>query len=397
LKHLNIIGLDSAWLCGSDSDQGKIVLTEEQLESHIREGESLLDGFRIALVHHPLDHLADHHAVRRLLGDGGADILLHGHQHMPLAMVADEPGARLRILASGCLIEGDLGKAWPNGFNLLEVDTTDGSGAVHFRKWARDARFWAKGSDIYRDAPDGTLKFGFSTGSGGYVTLCENALSPISVPNIELDWPHATVSRDVLQASLAEAAYRRTRGDSPCCHVSLLSLNAADKELKEIDSKPEQSNWSRKRRVDLLRSIDYLHTKRKLVEQAIEFLVDDEERKKAGWWLVPNDDYSVVVEEMLTDRKQLPIHAIVANNQDEISSWIYFSRADLETILERKIADKDYLSITDLPVPKDVCDLDMHTQYRVLGLILRKLIERNMVPSENIAHIQKRKWLLYGD
>jgi hypothetical protein len=160
MKRLHIIGLDSAWLCGSNDDQGKILVTEEQVEAHIREGESSLDGFRIALVHHPLDHLADHRAVRRLLGDGGVDILLHGHQHQPLVMVADEPGARLRIIASGCLIEGDIGKGWPNGFNLLEVDTSDGSGAVHFRKWAQDGRFWATGSDIYRDAPHGTLTFG---------------------------------------------------------------------------------------------------------------------------------------------------------------------------------------------------------------------------------------------
>ncbi len=156
---VHVVGLDSAWLCGGDDDQGAILVTQEQVEAHVRKGKQGLDGFRIGLVHHPLDHLADHHAVRRLLGDDGVDLLLHGHQHAPLAFVADEPGSPLRILAASCLMEGDLGKGWPNGFQVIEVDADSRSGAVHFHKWSADGRFWARGSDIYRDAPDGTLRW----------------------------------------------------------------------------------------------------------------------------------------------------------------------------------------------------------------------------------------------
>jgi RNA polymerase sigma factor (sigma-70 family) len=160
---IHIVGLDSAWLCGADREQGAILVTDEQVLGHIREGAKPLDGLRIGLVHHPLDHLADHHEVRRLLADNGVDLLLHGHQHVPLAMVTDEPGARLRVLAAGCLMEGDLGKNWPNAFQLIEVDVVSRGGAVHFRKWARNARFWAKGSDIYRDASDGVLTWAGTT------------------------------------------------------------------------------------------------------------------------------------------------------------------------------------------------------------------------------------------
>jgi predicted MPP superfamily phosphohydrolase len=162
---VHIIGLDSAWLCGADDDQGRILLTEEQVQAHIRSGAHPLDGLRLALVHHPLDHLADHHQVRRLLGDGGVDLLLHGHQHAPLVMTAAEPGASLRVLAAGCLIEGDLGKNWPNGFHLIEIEVEPKVYTVHFRKWARDGRFWAKGTDLYREAPDGVLRWAVG-GSG---------------------------------------------------------------------------------------------------------------------------------------------------------------------------------------------------------------------------------------
>lgn len=154
---VHVIGLDSAWFCGDDTDQGRIILTEEQVQAHVRNGEHSLDGFRIGLVHHPLDHLADHHDVRRMLADDGVDLLLHGHQHAPIATVVDEPGARLRIIAAGCLVEGERGKGWPNGFQLIEIHPRGRKFSIHFRKWSREGRFWAKGSDLYRNAPDGVL------------------------------------------------------------------------------------------------------------------------------------------------------------------------------------------------------------------------------------------------
>lgn len=152
-----MIGLDSAWLCGDDNDQGRIVLTDEQVLGHVQVGERKLDGLRIALVHHPLNHLLDHHDVRRLLGDNGVDLLLHGHQHDPLSMDIVEPGASLRIIAAGSLMEGDRGKDWPNGFQLIELDPTTLGGAVHFRKWVPRGRFWTPGTDLYEKAVNGVL------------------------------------------------------------------------------------------------------------------------------------------------------------------------------------------------------------------------------------------------
>jgi len=169
---IHIIGLDSSWLSGSEGvfgkavlkDQGSLLLSEEQVEAHLLDGEQGLNGFKLVLVHHPLDHLADHHEIRRLLADNAVDILLHGHQHVPISMEVKEPGNHLRILASGCLIEGELGKNWPNGFQLLEINTGTKSGAVHFKKWTKNGRFWAKGSDIYKEAPDGILQLRLEAG-----------------------------------------------------------------------------------------------------------------------------------------------------------------------------------------------------------------------------------------
>lgn len=153
---IHVVGLDSSWLCGADDDQGHILLTEEQVQAHIRDGEKGLDGVCVALIHHPLDHLADCSEVSQILAEG-VDLLLHGHQHTPMARMTVEPGARLRVIAAGCLMEGERGKNWPNGFQLIAMDVPPGSIVVHFRKWARLRKFWTAASDVYEDARDGIL------------------------------------------------------------------------------------------------------------------------------------------------------------------------------------------------------------------------------------------------
>jgi 3',5'-cyclic AMP phosphodiesterase CpdA len=60
---VHIVGLDSAWLCGADeaqddavlTDQGNLLLTEAQVDRHTRDGARALDGYRIVLIHHPLE------------------------------------------------------------------------------------------------------------------------------------------------------------------------------------------------------------------------------------------------------------------------------------------------------------------------------------------------------
>lgn len=185
-EDVHIVGLDSAWLCGAEcehqgrvlKDQGSIAVTEDQVLAHIRDGEEPVGGYRIALIHHPLDHLVDHHNVRRLLGDGGVDLLLHGHQHEATSMVTSEGGESLRVLAAGCLIEGELGKNWPNEFHVIDVDVPSRAGEVHFREWSARARTWALGTGFYRNAPSGTLRWSAGSGSTSAPAPPTSAPSP---------------------------------------------------------------------------------------------------------------------------------------------------------------------------------------------------------------------------
>lgn len=134
---VHLIGLDSAWLAGDESDQGKLLLTDEQIGRLMStpEGEKL-DGLRIALMHHPLDHLADASQCRNLL-TSNVELLLRGHLHEP------DPTRRIGLngemfeLAAGCLYQHHL---YPNACHLLTV-TCDDQGRpmhldLHFRAWS---------------------------------------------------------------------------------------------------------------------------------------------------------------------------------------------------------------------------------------------------------------------
>jgi hypothetical protein len=56
-------------------------------------------------------------------------------------------------------MEGDLGRNWPNGFNLLEIQFPSRAGSVHFRQWSGRTRNWRIGTDIYRNAHDGIVRW----------------------------------------------------------------------------------------------------------------------------------------------------------------------------------------------------------------------------------------------
>ncbi|HYO65992.1 MAG TPA: metallophosphoesterase, partial [Archangium sp.] len=57
---LHVIGFDSAWLSGDEHDTGRLWLTEEQLvRLSSGAGGEPLEGFRLALIHHPLGDLRE--------------------------------------------------------------------------------------------------------------------------------------------------------------------------------------------------------------------------------------------------------------------------------------------------------------------------------------------------
>jgi tetratricopeptide (TPR) repeat protein/predicted phosphodiesterase len=157
---LHVIGLDSAWLCGDDHDQGRLWLTQDQVGALCTDerGEHL-PGFRLALVHHPLDHLVSRDAsdAESALG-AGVDLLLRGHLHRGKLTLFADTDRRLRQVAAGCLYEGHGGDQYRNGCSLIRA-TLDERGRpqrydLWFRSWSEQGH-WFDDNSLYRDSQRG--------------------------------------------------------------------------------------------------------------------------------------------------------------------------------------------------------------------------------------------------
>lgn len=161
---IQVIGLDSAWLAGDNSDAGKLRLTDSQVLSLCADSKKRgrpLDGFRLALVHHPLTDLADGGECRRRLAES-VDLLLRGHLHDTEPELWADPDHTLRAIAAGCLYEGDAGDKYPNSCVLARI-TCDDLGQplsfeLRFRTFSPRSGSWFDDGSLYREAPQGRLK-----------------------------------------------------------------------------------------------------------------------------------------------------------------------------------------------------------------------------------------------
>lgn len=131
---LNVVGLDSAWLAGDDNDDGKLRLTDEQVGQLLTNQGSLLPGWSITLVHHPLSELADGREAQRLLTEYGVSLLLHGHLHDAEIARWTTPAANLHISAAGSLYEHDH---YPNSVQVLDLRLPPRQPIEPLQLWAR--------------------------------------------------------------------------------------------------------------------------------------------------------------------------------------------------------------------------------------------------------------------
>ncbi len=150
---IHVIGLDSAWLAGDDGDARKLRLTADQI-GYLADN---LPGFRLALVHHPLEELADGQVCRDLLAER-VDLLLRGHLHETRLGLWSEPDRQLREVATGCLYQSDT---YANGCTLLELRLDDdgrpcGPCRFWFRGWSSRG-FWTDEDKLYRGSQGGRL------------------------------------------------------------------------------------------------------------------------------------------------------------------------------------------------------------------------------------------------
>lgn len=119
------------------------------------------DAFRVVLIHHPpytplrryLRRLVDAAALRRVLADKGAELLLHGHDHRSYVDLLDGPQGR-KIPAVGvpsASADAPHGDEDGAGYYLFTIDGTGGN-------WRCDMRPRMRGTDgTMRDGERRTL------------------------------------------------------------------------------------------------------------------------------------------------------------------------------------------------------------------------------------------------
>lgn len=149
-----IVGLNSAWLAGSDNDHGSIIIGERQVREAIDKANN--PDFLLSLVHHPLSFLTefDLSDVRAIL-NSRCDFLLHGHVHNFGVVNVVSPDSEVFHLAAGVTYQG---RNELLAYNIVSLDLENGRANVAMRRYSdREGGFWAPDTSTYRAAPNGIL------------------------------------------------------------------------------------------------------------------------------------------------------------------------------------------------------------------------------------------------
>jgi formylglycine-generating enzyme required for sulfatase activity len=155
-----VLGLNSAWLSGTDQDLGRLVLGERQVRQALESVGKV--NLRIALLHHPLEWCQefDRNDNEPLLMQA-CDLILHGHLHRSGLLSLTTPDAGAMVIAAGACYET---RQYPNGYNLVQFDMEAGQGTVYLRRYSDEqGGFWTKDVMTYRNVEDGTYRFGLSS------------------------------------------------------------------------------------------------------------------------------------------------------------------------------------------------------------------------------------------
>ncbi|MDA0159166.1 tetratricopeptide repeat protein [Solirubrobacter ginsenosidimutans] len=148
---LGVLAINSALFCQGDDDHAKLWVGRRPLERALRDLQALGADVRVALIHHPLDWLADGERanVRSLLADG-VDVVLRGHLHETDVEQVTSPQGGLVHLVAGAAYQT---RRWPN--RAMYVTAENGSLEVFPIRFEDSPRpVWTVDPSVFPDAPD---------------------------------------------------------------------------------------------------------------------------------------------------------------------------------------------------------------------------------------------------
>jgi len=152
-KRIALMGINSAWMCARRKnsrdevdDKGVVIVGEPQIYDRLRDISEF--DIKIAVIHHPLDWLADFESSlikRRLIQ--GCNFILRGHQHEPhVEIIRSTYGDCIVIPAGACYNH----RPYANAYNFVHLDFETGEGVISLRCWnGRDK--WREDIDSCKD------------------------------------------------------------------------------------------------------------------------------------------------------------------------------------------------------------------------------------------------------
>ena len=137
-----ILGLNSAWLSGSENEDRKLVIGERQVIDAIAAARATKPHFTVAIAHHPLSWLSEWDEQicgTRLLP--AVDLFLRGHLHSNTVSLTSSPQHPCIEVAAG---SSHATRFYGNAYNIVSIDPSAGSCTVQGYKYVpSDARFEA--------------------------------------------------------------------------------------------------------------------------------------------------------------------------------------------------------------------------------------------------------------
>jgi predicted phosphodiesterase len=116
-RAIRFVRLNSALICSSKKEEGKLILGKRQRLLPIEEGVEI-----IVLSHHPLGFFQDSEKARGYL-QGRARVFISGHEHFPKLEIIDvEDGCQLMMLAAGATTPDQIDDNYTYKYNILAFE-----------------------------------------------------------------------------------------------------------------------------------------------------------------------------------------------------------------------------------------------------------------------------------
>jgi len=155
---VNIILLNTAFLAGTDADEGNLNICKEEFYKSIKELKDQDNCINIVLGHHPIDCFSNSAQlkIRNNFQDFNVDIYLCGHVHKAGYDYDVNTGRLIPSYNCGsCMVDNYATVT----FVIGTLDTETKSGEITYYKWNQQEECWSLGGADGRKAIRGILAF----------------------------------------------------------------------------------------------------------------------------------------------------------------------------------------------------------------------------------------------